>query len=385
MQDCASLELQVVSDPRGFDELESAWKLLEQVSASSSVFLSWDWQRLWWKHYGASRRLRIIVVRSRTDIVGLLPLYLQEQRKAGGLLRVCKLRQLGSGGDTSPDDLGGLFMPGYEAAAAMHMARYVVQDLREWDMLHWSDLPEQSPILRHFLDHLPRAGLRMAWRCSAPIVFGDLAPTWEDYRRSLSRNRRESMARKRRRFEGQAGAALRVIDTPDALDAGFDDLVRLHQLRWAQRTDRPAFSSPQYLGFHRELMHALLAQGRLALLAADMQGSTIAMLYGLQFQGRFCFFQSGFDPAFAAYSPGDVLMGFAIEFAIRQGCSVFDMLKGEHDYKRHYMHRERRNVEVQVFRKGIIDITYRLRDSMLQRHGWQSHRPAPPDSAPVQA
>jgi hypothetical protein len=111
-------------------------------------------------------------------------------------------------------------------------------------------------------------------------------------------------------------------------------------------------------------MQALLSQGQLRLLGLELEGRTIAMIYGMQYKGRFCFFQSGFDPAYAAYSPGDVLMGYAVELAIEQGCEIFDMLKGDHEYKRHFFQDSRRNLELRAFRRGPVDAAYRLHDAL---------------------
>lgn len=362
-QPSTPLALRVVCDEPGFDALEAAWLLLQEASPDSSIFLSWNWQRLWWKHYGGKRRLRIVVVSEGERVVGLLPLYLEHQRKLGGMLVAHKLRQIGVGGDTAPDDLGALLLPGYESVAVTRMIHFVARECRDWNVLDWSDLPAGSALGGALAQGLTQAGLRTSCTCSDPISYGELPSTWDAYRGSLSRNRRETMSRKRRKFEAQPGAGLRVIDAPHALDAAFEQLARLHQLRWSGRTERPGFSTTQYRDFHLELMHALLRQGQLHLLALEMEGRTIAMLYGMQYKKRFCFFQSGFDPAYAALSPGDVLMGLAVEFAIRQGCTVFDMLKGDHDYKRHFVQQERRNLEVRAFRPGIVDLAYRFRQA----------------------
>lgn len=364
LQPSAPLDVRVVSDERGFDALEQTWLLLQEASPDSSIFLSWNWQRLWWKHYGAERRLRIVVVSDGARVVGLLPLYVESQRKLGGLLEARKLRQIGVGGDTAPDDLGALLLPGFESLAVARMIHFLARQCPDWNMLDWSDLPAESTLGSALAEGLAQAGLRTSCSWSEPISYGDLPSTWDAYRSSLSRNRRETMGRKRRKFEAQAGAGLRVIDSPQALDAGFEQLARLHQLRWTGRTERPGFSTAQYRGFHLELMHALLRQGQLHLLALEMEGRTIAMLYGMQYKKRFCFFQSGFDPAYAAFSPGDVLMGLAVEFAILQGCTVFDMLKGDHDYKRHFVQQERRNLEVRAFRPGIVDLAYRFQQAL---------------------
>lgn len=358
------IRVDVSRDATAFDALEADWRRLEQISRHSSIFLSWDWQRIWWTHYGDRRELRLLVAREDDRVVGLLPLYQEVYRRLGGLLAPRKLRQVGVGGDTAPDDLGALIESGREREVSDALIRHVMVDLVDWDMLAWSDLSPDCPLLDALAQQSKDFRVRIDRRESDPITYGDLPHEWEDYRRSLSRNRRETMGRKRRKFESQSGALLKVITAPESLDANFDILARLHRKRWEGRADRHAFSTKAYEGFHRDLMHALLPQDKLRLLALDIDGVTFAMLYGLKYRGAFCFFQSGFDPEYAAFSPGDVLLAYSVEQAIKEGCRVFDMQKGDHDYKRHFFQQSRQNIELEGFRPGIIDWAYRIKSKL---------------------
>jgi CelD/BcsL family acetyltransferase involved in cellulose biosynthesis len=70
-------------------------------------------------------------------------------------------------------------------------------------------------------------------------------------------------------------------------------------------------------------MHALWLGGHLA-----------AAFYGYHAAGRTVFYLSGFDPAFARYSPGKLVVAHAIERAItREHARTFDFLRGAEAYK----------------------------------------------------
>lgn len=366
----SGLQVHVVTDAPAFDKLEPEWLELESAARDDSVFMSWDCQRLWWKHYGHGRQLLILVVRDGAQVLGLLPLYLEEQRWAGGLWRVRKLRQVGLGGDTAPDDVSALMRPGFEVPAAAAMVEYLCRQQPSWNLLHFTDLPAASPLVHALLEQLPREGLRVERQESRPIVFGDLPRTFEDYRRSLSAHRRKNMNQKRRKWESLPGARFSVVTSTQALDTAFDHLARLHLMRWSTRTTQPAFSSASFCNFHRELMHALIAKDRLRLLALELEDRPIAMLYGMSYKGRFGFFQGGFDPDYAQYGPGDMLITRAVDLAIGEGCAVFDMLKGDHEYKRSFFRQERRNLEIRAFRPGVVDVGYRAYDSLRTLRRW---------------
>lgn len=391
MDYCSSgLQISVVTDTSGFDALAEEWAELEASSPDSSIFMSWDCQRLWWKHYGGQRRLHILVARDSTLLVGLLPLYLDRHAFLGVFPGVRKLVQLGLGGDTSPDDMDALLRPGYESRAARALVDFLGHTLLQsrlrgrrrqvsWDVLELSDLPAGSHFVAALLDRFPHAGLRIECHAASPIISGKLPGDHATYLQTLGRHRRRILAQKRRRFESQKRARFSIVDSPQGLESGFEDLARLHRLRWSGRTEHPAFSSPEFCRFHREWMDVLQAQGRLMLPALELDGRRIAMLYCMVYKNRLSFFQSGFDPACSHLSPGDVLISHAVELAIARGCEVFDMLKGDHDYKRRFFQDERRNLEVRAFRPGVVDIGYRLFDRLrhmrrtvrarLKRHG----------------
>ena len=368
-----TIHVDEVRTASAFDALEHAWRKLEIESRQASIFLGWDWQRLWWTQYGQGRELRVLVAYRDSVVAGIFPLYEEVYQTAGGLLKPRKLRQIGVGGDTAPDDLGALLAPEGETETAFALIEYVVRAMEDWDMIDWTDLSKDGPLIGAIDQLFPKSSVRSERRLSDPITYGVLPGDWDTYLKSLSKNRRETTRRKRRKFEAQPGATVRVVDDPEALDAAFERLAELHRKRWTGRTEVPGFSTDAYRGFHRSVMHALLPQGRLRLMALETDGATFGMLYGLKHRGTFFFFQAGFDPDYSALSPGDVLLGYAVEHAINDGCSVFDMLKGDHDYKRHFFQENRQNLEIQAFRPGLIDWAYRLKARFaprkLQSHG----------------
>lgn len=360
------MQIEQITSTQAFDALEADWRSLEARSIRNSLFLGWDWQRLWWSYYGEGRELRILVARAGGQVAGLFPLYLERHRYAKVIL-VRKLRPIGSGGDTSPDDLGMLADPSCEHAVAQAFVRHLLNRSAGWQLLDLVDLQSDSPLVACLLEHAAQQPTLVQRAPPNLITYGDLPADWDSYRQSLSRNRREVLGRKRRKFAQQEGARFYQIVEDAQIDAAFDRLAELHRLRWEGRTDNLSFTSSQYLGFHRDLMHALNAERRLLLYALELQGEVIAMFYGFR-QAETCYyFQAGFDPAHAALSPGEVLMGYVIEAVIGAGCTTFDMLKGDYGHKRHFFQQTRQTLDIRVHRPGLIHLLYRIKQWRLER------------------
>lgn len=357
--------IEIVSSVELFDALQMPWRELEARCQTSSLFVTWHWQRLWWKHYGQRRSLRILVAREGDRLLGVLPMYL-ERYYVRRLLPVTKLCLLGSGGDTAPDDLDPLILPDAAENVIQGFVECISRQLDGWSLLHCPDLRSDAPFTRALVS----AGLRgkALMRISQPreIIFGTLPESWEAYLSALSAHRRKALRYKRRQFEQQDGAEVVSCDKAEDLDVALHRLAELHHLRWAGRTDKHAFSSTEYMNFHRELMQTLLRVNALRLTELRIQGKTVAMRYGYRMRDTFFDLQSGFDPAFSTLSPGELSVSFAIERAIREGCSVFDMLKGDYGHKRQFFSQSRSTVEVRLIRAMHLIWAYRLRDLLTR-------------------
>jgi CelD/BcsL family acetyltransferase involved in cellulose biosynthesis len=137
---------------------------------------------------------------------------------------------------------------------------------------------------------------------------------------------------RRRRIERE-GSVTYERATADTLDELLDALFALHGERWSTREMPGVLADGNVQAFHRDVAHALLDQGALRLYALRFDGRVSAVIYGFAHRGRTCFYIGGFDPADALLSPGSVIIGHAIEEAIREGCTAFDFLRGSETYK----------------------------------------------------
>ena len=55
-----------------FVALRDPWRLLSEGREEISVFLSWEWQYYWWKHYGAGRELYLLAASEQGQLIGFL-------------------------------------------------------------------------------------------------------------------------------------------------------------------------------------------------------------------------------------------------------------------------------------------------------------------------
>ena len=68
------MQIDIITDRAGFEALREPWARLQDRIPDTSVFMTWEWLHLWWKHYGDGQELRLLVVRDAGIVVGIMPL-----------------------------------------------------------------------------------------------------------------------------------------------------------------------------------------------------------------------------------------------------------------------------------------------------------------------
>ena len=71
-----------IDDPAELTELVPMWDELLARTPGASFLHSLDWLEVYWKHFGAGKRLRALVVREGHGVSGILPLVVRVSRRA---------------------------------------------------------------------------------------------------------------------------------------------------------------------------------------------------------------------------------------------------------------------------------------------------------------
>ena len=320
------LRVSASHDPRRLDALRPEWSALHAAAPGASPFLAWEWLAPWWRAFGGRREPWIVEARDGEGrLAGLLLLV-----RAPGGLGVRRFRLLGNG-VTGADGLDLLARADDAPAVRDAIARHLAGAIDAWDVLELEDLPAGSPTLDALRRAVAARGaaseVERGFSCPGFAVRGTFAA-------HLARvPRRETYRRRVRWLSRQPGFRIDVATTPEEAPAALEDLLRLHRLRWAAEGGSAGIPPGPVEAFHRAVAPLLAARGWLRLYRLHAGGAAIAAIHGLERGGRFFYYQSGYDPAWAARSPGLVLLGRTIEDAYARGLRDYDFLRGTEPYK----------------------------------------------------
>jgi CelD/BcsL family acetyltransferase involved in cellulose biosynthesis len=291
MSAAGRLTLDTISGTDAFARLGTDWDRLVRAMPRPSPFLLHGWLREWWRHYGDGGTLAVHVAYRDGQLVGALPLCVSRRRG----LRV--LTFLG-GQHSALADL--LVAPGEEQVAEAVAQRAACADHDYADLF---GLPGDSRLVEAFRG----SRLRVIERVESPVL--DIDGDWDDV------------------YQAKISAKKRSEDR-------LEDVIELHELRWRDRPDGSELATPLGRRFVRAALLALADLDVPRIITKKVNGRPIAFKVYFALEGRMYFYRSGFDPAFARFSPGVLTTLDAIEAGAREGGTRVEFLGGAERYKR---------------------------------------------------
>ena len=317
--------------PSGFVALEKEWNQLLKRSRFDNFFSTYEWQTTWWEYLGDGDLWIVAFRRSDNNtLVGIAPLYLVTLN-AGPDAGKHELNLVGC--IEVSDYLDIIMEQGWEHAVYTHLLRWLhSDDAPQWDIFDLCNLPEVSTTYRDLAALYAGSGLEVE------VFQEDTAPQFalprrfEDYlQNQVDKKQRHEIRRKQRRAEREATIGLMMVGKQHVLEAEVDDFVVLQR---ASREDKAEFMTPEMRRFFLAVARRTLDMGVLRLFFLTINGEKAATMYAFEYNRRLWLYNSGYDPqAYAQLSPGWVMLAYVIEYAIAAGCSVFDFMQGNEEYK----------------------------------------------------
>jgi CelD/BcsL family acetyltransferase involved in cellulose biosynthesis len=332
----------------------------------ASPFQSWEWNRVWWKHFGGRDQLEILVFGRGGRVEGIAPFY----RRHHGLGRwgISSLVPIGDGHENKHGltDRSELLFPTQSRA---QLFEELAASLRRSP---WSAI--MIPGLREF-DRLPGwLADRVVAQGGLPQQSRPLPDTWEALFGCLNKSMRDNVKYYPRLLERHGHVySCDVASTPDRVLRSLPDLLRLHRER-AERQTTPRhgdrFSVPGGPEFIAEVVPLLAARGELRIHTLSVRGETVAAEMWMEHGGTMFAYCSGYLPGWAPYSVAMVNMCEGLKDGIRRGMRNLDLLGGVGQFKERWGTRPRSRRWVIVGRHpGALRVVLRTRD--FHRRLWK--------------
>ncbi len=361
-----------VIEIRSIEELASyrlVWQSLLLKTRSATFFQSLDWLEAYWRHYGADKQLRALVVSSAGETIGIVPLVVVTEPTRVGPVRFL----------TYPlQDWGSFFGPvGPNPTATLVAAmRHLRETPRDWDVmdLRWVDCDRTDHgRTQRAMTQVGFSPRKQPWMRGSVV---DLPETWDEYWKARPRRWRENVRRCHRRLE-DLGQVTYVRYRPEGIAYGdgdprwdlFDACIEIARKSWqSESATGNTLCSPEVGGFLRDAHEAAVRAGAIDINLVLVDGKPVAFAYNYHKDGRVFGLRKGYDPEFQAGSPGVVLDHLMLEDGHARGDTHYDLGVGALAAKRYWITSEATSYRITHFRTDVF------RAQALRMRRWYQDR-----------
>lgn len=344
-------EIKIITHNDDFDALEQIWNELAWKS-DTHIFQTYEWNRIWWKHFGTNKKLHIVTVFTGNKLAGIAPLFEDDVALLGRKVYSC-LRFLGSyviqpegvplmGGIPYSDYLDCIIHPGNENIFYKRILSYFNEIKSDYDEIILDEVSEESVMYSSMIPLIMSDTYGLSYKIkpvfTSPVI--QLDSTWDAYLDSLSVKDRYNARRYYKRSEKGNKNAFKIekIKRLGNLPGAMANLIRMHQLQWNSRGFAGTFSEKRMRNFFMEVAKSFFEKDwiefNMAMPAeADIKCVAVDML--LTYKNRVYLMHRGMDedPQYRKQGPGNVLLYARLNEAIHDGVKVFDMLRGSEEFK----------------------------------------------------
>lgn len=299
-----------------FDRLAGDWSRLLSECAMDTVFMTPQWQKVWWRELGNQVPLCLLYFNGDKGVRGLAPLARHD-------------RTLSFVGSQDVCDYNDFLVPrGMEVPFYDALLDYLGG--QQWDKLRLFCLRQDSPTLVH----LPKAAQGQGY--SIDITPEEVSPgvalpaTWEEFLGRLSKKDRHELRRKLRRLETAGEVRWYHHSSPEDVERDMDSFFALLK---RSRQDKDRFLTTEREKFFRGIGREMALMGVLRLFFLEINGERVASVLCFDYGTSRLLYNSGYNPEYGYYSVGLLIKALSIKSAIEDGKTYFDFLRGHESYK----------------------------------------------------
>ena len=318
------MSIEIIQTHEEFLQLKDNWNSLLSRSASHVPFLRHEFISTWWRNLGGgewqSGELKILIQRdSKQDLSGIAPLFLTD----------CRLLLIGS---HEISDYLDLITPedNIELFTSEIIQFLLSGGIPEWNEFDLYNLPEGTPTIQYLEDAAVKSGCQVFKEIIQPAPSIQLPSSWEDYLGSLDERYRNEILRKIRNADSYfLPIEWHITENQDTLDSDLEDFFDL----MADNQEKSLFLTDSMRVQIKESAFAASQENWLQLAFLTVGGIRAAGYLNFDYQGVIWVYNSGINSTFENISPGWVLLTRIIEWAIQEGKTTLDFMRGDEAYK----------------------------------------------------
>jgi CelD/BcsL family acetyltransferase involved in cellulose biosynthesis len=310
----------IVASDEGLEELGEKWRRLAELTGAS-VFSSFDYNLLAWRHFRRPKDRLCVVVVDRGEAAELIaPLCITRRRWRGLAIRL--VRFIGAWEGDRPD----LLTAGSREDAWRQVLGTLVRVRGGWDALHLMEQPAEGPEGRGW-SCLKQPCIRWEQAPDAIGYFLEVQGTWDEHLASIGARARTKVKRDARLLrEATGGYRLESVRDPSAIRDAVSRFSALERAGWKAEAGVGLAKDARHRAFYEELLERLALQGRCAAFFLTCDAGDVAGDIWLFERDVAYARHTAYSPEYARSSPGNVLHADVLRHLWTSGFRELDLL-----------------------------------------------------------
>lgn len=338
------MRIDVIETLPEFKRLEDNWNAVYDADSDSQLFLSWTWLSGWLAQINGPWLILAAKASDKADApyVAFFPLRLQTKIEKAKVHN-----EINMAGRFAADYSGIPCAPNVEHRVIPAFARYLKQ--MNWARLNLDNIRMSEERLRLLLAHFPKGSFQTSDVDRTSKVdnidnnicpYAALPENWDSYLETLSANTRQKI-RRLLKLVGETGEYRISQSTPETFERDLNTLLQFWETKWKPRKGDLVHN---LVRANRSMLTRSFRAGLLFLPTLWKDDRPLAALATLVDARKraFLFYMTGRDETFDGPPPGVILHAYSIRYAIANGFTEYDFLRGNETYKYSFGVKERR-------------------------------------------
>ncbi|MBT3239847.1 MAG: GNAT family N-acetyltransferase [Chloroflexi bacterium] len=325
------MKLKILRTEEEWNEISEEWNELLEKSISDLPFLRSEYLAVWWQFCGGGEwpngELYIITGRDQADeLVGAAPFFLTENKEGKPALLLLGSVEISDFLDIIVQESD------HKEFLSAILDHLTGEEAPEWEIIDLYNLLEESPTLDVIEQQAKKHSLSFSSERLQPSPYIPLPNDFDEYLTSIEKKYRHEF---RRKLRNAAGFFIPVTWYTVEDEAVLDDELDVFFELMREEKEKRAFLTEEMTEQMKAIAHAFFKMGILRLSFIKVGNDYAGGYFNLVYKNRVWVYNSGMGAKFSNLSPGIVLTGYLLMDAIEKGFEVFDMMRGDEEYKYH--------------------------------------------------
>lgn len=315
------MKINVINTSEDFAKLKDNWCDIYRNDKNATIFQSWHWLRGWIDAANADWFILAFKPENKSNYVAFFALY---KDVISGKFGKRTIDSIGMAGAPLADYTGLVSFPDYEKHAIESFTNYLLNDTR-WNKLRFREVADRR--VEGIACRINSKRFIVRYRNDTPCPRLILPDSWEKYLSDILEPKFSKKFKSKINKAEKRGCYVTEANDEN-IELYLDYFIKLFEMRWntldnqARELLKSTFRWAYYGNFLR--IHVVWYENDPAAIQVSFIDDKNKIYH---------YYNGGWDPQFSHLSPGIVLHGHCIKYAIDNGYKVYDFMRGDESYK----------------------------------------------------